>query len=274
MNKILKKYFDDIYNAGRMSHAFLICNTTYNNQKEDINQILSDYFFDKKEINENNSDIILIEPENGKIVKDKILSLQEQLKTKSQINKNRVYIIDGAEKMNDYAANSLLKFLEEPEEDIYGIIITENLNQVLPTIKSRCQILLIKESNDLDLKNIDPEIIDKTIKLIDLIENKKINSEAYLYEIINKKEEKELTKNIVKIMKYIYYETVKRNFGQINNEYDQFNDIFNLIIEKNTEKNIINKLIVINKCENMLEYNMNINLFLDRLIIEMDGGQK
>ena len=271
MNKILKKYFDEMYETNRMSHAFLICNTTYNNQKENINQILSDYFFDKKEITENNPDIILIEPENGKITKDKILELQELLKTKSQINKNRVYIINGAEKMNDYAANSLLKFLEEPEENIYAILISENLNQVLPTIKSRCQILLIKETNEFNFNEITEEDIEKSIKLIELIETKRKNSEAYLYDIINKKEDKEQIKTIIKVMKNIYYEAVKRRYGQNNEEYNRFNTLISQIIEKNIEKKLINKLIVINKCENMLEYNVNINLFLDRLIIEMDG---
>src|SRR5690606_22460227 len=38
-------------------------------------------------------------------------------------------------------ANSLLKFLEESNENNYGILITENINMVLPTIKSRCQTI-------------------------------------------------------------------------------------------------------------------------------------
>ena len=271
MNEVLKKYFEQLNYANRISHAFLICNTTYDNQKEDINKILSDYFFNGIEITENNPDIILIKPTNGKIVKEDIISLQERLKTKSQINENRVYIIDGAEKMNDYAANSLLKFLEEPEEDIYAFLISENLNQVLPTIKSRCQILLIRENNDLDIKDIDQELLENTIKLIDLIETKKINSEAYLYDIINKKEDKEVIKEIIKITKYFYYEVIKKKLNQKIEKFNDYNDLIDKILSQNTKKQLINKLIIINKAENMLEYNVNINLFLDRLIIEMDG---
>lgn len=39
------------------------------------------------------------------------------------------------------AANSLLKFLEEPDGDTTAILVTENIQRVLGTIQSRCQIL-------------------------------------------------------------------------------------------------------------------------------------
>ena len=37
------------------------------------------------------------------------------------------------------AMNSLLKFLEEPVEEVYAILTTKNINKVLPTIQSRCR---------------------------------------------------------------------------------------------------------------------------------------
>lgn len=271
MSTILKKYFEEMNNAKRISHAFLICNTTYDNQKEELYQILSDYFFNGKKISENDNDVLIIRPNNGKILKEDVLYLQEKLKTKSQINDNRVYIIDCAEKMNDYASNSLLKFLEEPEENIYAFLISENINKVLPTIKSRCQIIMIEENNNLRLEELEEEIINKSIELIKIIEEKKINSEAYIYEVINKKEDRETIKDIIKIMKYFYYETIKTKYNQKCEIFNKYIDLINEIIEKNKEKTLINKLIIINKNENMLEYNVNINLFLDKLLIEMDG---
>ena len=76
--------------------------------------------------------------------------------------------------MNDYAANSLLKFLEEPESNIYAFLITTNINKILPTIKSRCQVLSIQNIKVLDIKSYSDEVILKTIQLIRLMEEKKV----------------------------------------------------------------------------------------------------
>ena len=51
--------------------------------------------------------------------------------------KVRVCIIDDAQKMNQYAANSFLKTLEEPVENLYFILVTSDINALLPTIVSR-----------------------------------------------------------------------------------------------------------------------------------------
>ena len=49
-----------------------------------------------------------------------------------------------ADKMTVNAANSLLKFLEEPHEQTYAVLITEQPQKMLPTIISRCQVLSFK----------------------------------------------------------------------------------------------------------------------------------
>jgi DNA polymerase III subunit delta' len=51
----------------------------------------------------------------------------------------RVFVIEGAERMNDQAANRLLKTLEEPAPFAHLVLITDRLQDVLPTIVSRCQ---------------------------------------------------------------------------------------------------------------------------------------
>ncbi|MNI05662.1 DNA polymerase III subunit delta' [compost metagenome] len=51
----------------------------------------------------------------------------------------KIYILHHAEKMTMQAANSLLKFLEEPVSRVVAILITENGHALLPTIQSRAQ---------------------------------------------------------------------------------------------------------------------------------------
>ena len=41
--------------------------------------------------------------------------------------------------MNAAAANTLLKFLEEPEGEVTAILLTDSYQSILPTIQSRCQ---------------------------------------------------------------------------------------------------------------------------------------
>lgn len=53
----------------------------------------------------------------------------------------RFFLIDDADKMNDAAANALLKTLEEPASTSHIILITSRPDSLLPTIRSRCQTL-------------------------------------------------------------------------------------------------------------------------------------
>lgn len=59
-------------------------------------------------------------------------------------NGRMVYVIHQIEAMTPEAANSLLKFLEEPSESAYAILTSQNEAKVLPTILSRCQILRLR----------------------------------------------------------------------------------------------------------------------------------
>ena len=59
-------------------------------------------------------------------------------KTSMEKHNRKVYIIDRCENMTIGAMNSLLKFLEEPAENVYAILIADNPERLLPTIISRC----------------------------------------------------------------------------------------------------------------------------------------
>jgi DNA polymerase III subunit delta' len=54
--------------------------------------------------------------------------------------RNKIFIIDPADLMNSEAANALLKGLEEPPENSYFILVTVNVQELLLTVRSRCQV--------------------------------------------------------------------------------------------------------------------------------------
>ena len=53
--------------------------------------------------------------------------------------KNKVFIIDDADRMLSYSANALLKTFEEPAEDALILLIAESPQRLLPTVRSRCR---------------------------------------------------------------------------------------------------------------------------------------
>lgn len=86
--------------------------------------------------------MVVLDGRENTISKDMVDSLQERFsKTAVEKNGQRVYIIRNCENATVAAQNSMLKFLEEPGAGITAILITDNINRLLPTILSRCTLL-------------------------------------------------------------------------------------------------------------------------------------
>lgn len=86
-------------------------------------------------------DVMVLEPEGQTIKVDQIRNLQAEFAKSGYETKQKVFILKDAEKMNSSAANSLLKFLEDPASGILAVLETTSLGRILPTIQSRCQVL-------------------------------------------------------------------------------------------------------------------------------------
>jgi DNA polymerase-3 subunit delta' len=86
-------------------------------------------------------DVILIEPEGNFILIEQIESLLQVITLKNYEGRTKVILIDDADRMTDEAANSLLKTLEEPPEHVVFILVTASIENVLPTIVSRCRLV-------------------------------------------------------------------------------------------------------------------------------------
>jgi DNA polymerase-3 subunit delta' len=82
-----------------------------------------------------------VENKQGQIGVDEANSIVKSLSLKSYEGGYKVMIIWMAEKMNTACANKLLKLIEEPPNKTVFILITEDEDQIISTIKSRCQTL-------------------------------------------------------------------------------------------------------------------------------------
>jgi DNA polymerase-3 subunit delta' len=87
----------------------------------------------------NHPDIFFIEAEGQFIRINAIREIQEQMTFKPMEGRKRVFVIDNADKMNDQAANALLKTLEEPTPANILILVTAKPYTLPSTIISRCR---------------------------------------------------------------------------------------------------------------------------------------
>lgn len=136
--------------------------------------------------------IYVVGPDGESIKKEQIDNLIHDFSRKGLEEGNRIYIIKDIEKTTLSAANSLLKFIEESSEGIYGVLITDNIGSVLPTIISRCQVVNFYKVNQEDLireyekSNISLEV-SKVLSIItnDTSEGIELLNEGKLNDIIN-----------------------------------------------------------------------------------------
>ena len=108
-----------------------------------------------------------VEKKQGLIGKDEALEITKKLSLKSFEGGYKIMIIWMAEKMNIAAANKLLKLIEEPPEKTVLILITEDEEQIIKTILSRCQVLHFPKVSEENIikKLIEKENIDKKLAL-------------------------------------------------------------------------------------------------------------
>ena len=142
------------------------------------------------------------------IKKEEIQTLKSDLSVKAFYGK-KIYWIKDIEKMTEQAANSLLKFLEEPEDDIIAILSCKNISAVLPTIISRCQqIKLVGQSDNIEFEK-NEELIHIVAEYVRRYINKPHLANIYLLEKLKTKDD------TVEFFKHLNI--------QINNSYTENN---------------------------------------------------
>ena len=275
-------FYEEIKNSmnnDKISHAYLIETNGYLESYDLIISFVKDifakYITNEEELEnvynliDNNifSDFTIIESDTTVIKKEQILDIREKYMTTSVEDRPRIYLIKGADKLNQHASNSLLKFLEEPEGNVIAILMVDNRYKVLETIRSRCQIYpLLSVDKVLEYENI--ELIEK---IIDHLENYRTKTIAYLPMILeNDYRDKLFWINTFNAMIDIYENSLRK---KENIKYNSTSDIIDLIVRNNEVDEIIHKINVLFETLNNLEFNLNITMMLDKFIIEFTGGE-
>src|SRR6056297_633224 len=232
----------------------------------------------------NHPDLKIIEGnEKTKNLKiEQIREMQKEIAYKPYESEHKIYIIDGAENMTTQAANSLLKTLEEPPSYAIIILISEELNKLLPTVISRCQNLRFsnisreKMNNFLDKKNIE----ENKKELIIGLARGSIGKAKELYkndEFLNKR------KKMYNFLKEIHNVTKVDIFSEVNEWVDLLKEDFPLfdllsawyrdiiIYKRGNKKQLVNSDYEDTILEETDKYNLNELLTIIELIETHEG---
>ncbi|MCM1136729.1 MAG: DNA polymerase III subunit delta' [Clostridium sp.] len=165
----LKEHLENAIKMNKVSHAYII-NGERNAGKEFIAKTFAmalqcenrqgvepceECHSCKQALSGNHPDIIFVAHEKpGTIGVDDIRrQVNGDVAIKPYSSPKKIYVISGGEKMTVQAQNALLKTLEEPPEYAVILILTDNVNALLPTILSRCVVLNMKPVKDAQIKS-------------------------------------------------------------------------------------------------------------------------
>ena len=250
-----------------MSHAFLLETNDIDKCYEDVLQLLkvincpNEYKDDCKEDcnlchlidNGNLPSLITIDPLGNNIKKEQILDMMERFNSKPVYSRFNSYIIRRCDFFNQFSANTLLKFLEEPTDDILGFFITNNKMNVISTIRSRCQEWSIYYKEDLG-----NNYTDENVSIFnEYIHNVCGKDDAFIYNQLNMKNRFSDRIEWSQFFTEILYYLTDAYDGKIKLE------------NKFTKDQIVRILDMIEDILKYLKSNGNIELILDKFVIEM-----
>lgn len=300
---IAYKIFKNSISKNKLSHAYLI-NTNGYHKGFDFAKAFAKYLLCPNNetgshecsvchLIDNNSysEFKVIEADGLWIKKEQTDELQEMFSMKS-LSGRKVYIINGVENLNISASNSILKFLEEPEEGIVAILITDNIYKVLGTIVSRCQVINLNnvqvKSDDM-LLNVGNQLYNDSDKINEFVnDSESINKIGHVIDFIEYLYSNKLD-TLVYINKYwndffkgkddyLFAFNIMIMFYSDVINYKMGNDIVLSEFKSNIEKfseldyNIINKILnLIMEVREDLYSNVNLNLLMDKFIIKMEA---
>lgn len=209
-----------------------------------------------------------IKPDGNYIKKGQLLELQHDFSKSSVYGNKLIYVIHDAEKMRPEAANSMLKFLEEPNSSIIAILLTNNFNNMMPTIVSRCQNVKLNNNN---CEIEDNKLLDMSFKFLYAIETNGIdcicNEKDLWFSYVDSKNRDDVIL-VIDNMINLYYDMLKL-FTDVNSvlKYELYRDSLINLSKDNDMNSIIEKIIFLIDVKDSVRFNVNINLLVDSIIL-------
>lgn len=260
--------FDDSYNMVLSFVKEILCENKYYDNSKCNNCSLC------KRIDDGNyPEVRIISADGMYIKKQQIIDLQREFSRSSVEGKKRIYIIRDCEKMRTEAANSMLKFLEEPEDDIVAILMTNNINNVLPTIISRCKVIKFNNLSS-SREVIDEELEQLAIDFVYMLETNGldllISVKDVWFSVVAAKEREKMVVVFDRMLD-IYYDIMKLLTGANNIKLSMWQDKINELAALNKLDIVLEKINILLDAKDSIKFNVNSNLLIDSIIICIGG---
>lgn len=226
-------------------------------------------------------DLLLLEPEVERVkgvLKEKLISVEKIREVEKNLSlypysgKYKILLINNAHRMSVQSQNALLKTLEEPNPNSIIILVTHQIEAILPTIYSRCQVLkfgrvsssqIRKEIADLSELGDKLAVLGKPGLVVNVCQNEEIRHQ---YE------------EAVKVLRQLSSMNINERFNLADSmsknttESISTLELWSWLIHEKAIDNI--KLFkVINKINNTLKQiktsNSNVKLALENLFLEL-----
>lgn len=155
MQPIIYKQLEKTMKKNQLTHAYLFEGVSGTGKKDIALWVAASLFCQKpidnlpckectscsRVLKQVHPDVIEIAPDGLSIKVEQVRQLKAEFSKSGVEGQQKVFIIEDAEKMTAGAANSLLKFLEEPNGKAIAFLLTTAKQRLLPTILSRCQLI-------------------------------------------------------------------------------------------------------------------------------------
>ena len=253
MNEELRlKNIYDKYCENKNSHVYLVQTDSIDDAIQDIKRLIINVNkhngIDVENLIENDTlpTLMLIKPDKNEIKTEEAEKLLTFLQKIPVITNENFFIVEYAEKLNAKSGNQLLKVIEEPDSDILGFFVCLNAENVLPTIKSRLQFVQLNYNKKTEYNSKTIEFVDKYFDMI----HKQIDLSLNKVIVDNFKEY-----NDMKLFLDCFVDKEKKYINELS-DFD--------IIKK--EGNILKLVFVL---EEKIHNNANINLMLDKFLLEV-----
>lgn len=222
---------------------------------------------------DNNPDFEIIEPDGNSIKIEQIRKMQEKIYERPVVSDKKVYIIDDADKMTVEAQNCLLKTLEEPPRNVVLMLIGQNENLFLTTIKSRCMIMMFEKISNEDLQKYlrdNYEVEKLSLDILNLFQGS-------IKKAINLKDKQEEYKQIKEIFENIdRYKKVevltKMDIIYISkDEIFEILDYINVILMENVRDNAnyANCIKIVEQAKMRIIKNANYDMTIDNMLLKI-----
>ena len=153
LQPVVMKQLQTIFNKNRLAHAYIFDGEKGTGKVDIMQYFVKLILCDNPQQNVpcetcrncrrvdsgNHPNVHQIFPDGQFIKIDQIRELVSEMKMMGMEEGRKIYVLHHADRLNIASANMLLKFLEEPDGDVMAILLTEQMQAMLPTIRSRCQ---------------------------------------------------------------------------------------------------------------------------------------